>query len=87
MAGELLELTGQVAKKEKYTQEYKHEFYAMLLGYAKERGHNTGSAYHRYIEKFGVGPAGKKPEPKVPDIEVRNWITSRNIAKAHRRVA
>lgn len=87
VAGELLELTGQVAKKEKYTQEYKHEFYAMLLGYAKERGHNTGSAYHRYIEKFGVGPAGKKPEPKVPDIEVRNWITSRNIAKAHRRVA
>ena len=43
--------------------------------------------YHKYKEKFGVGPSGTKPEPKAPDIEVRNWITSRNIAKAHRRSA
>ncbi len=79
--GELVELNAQ-PKKEKYSPEYKHKFYAELLGYAKEKGHNPGSAYYRYKEKFGVGPSGKKPEPVMPGQEVRNWIISRAIARS-----
>lgn len=83
--GEIRELDGSEggkSKKTKYTVEQKTHWYAQLLGYAQERGHNPGSAYHRYIEKFGVGPSMAKPTPMPCGIEVRNWIKSRNIAKA-----
>ena len=86
VAGEMTELS-LVGKKEKYNQEYKTGFYAQLLGYAHEHGHNPGSAYHRYIEKFGVGPSMAKPAPIAPGIEVCNWIKSRQIAYAKRRKA
>lgn len=81
--GEMQEVSGDIpVKKEKYTAEYKADFYAQLLGYAQERGHNPGSAYHRYKEKFGVGPSMAKPEPVYCGPEVRKWITSQNIRKA-----
>lgn len=83
VAGEMVELTGAV--KEKFTREYKDNFYAELLGYAVEKGHNLGSAFYRYKEKFGVGPAGKKPEPKKPGLEVKNWIVHQAIKKAKKR--
>lgn len=79
VAGEMTELS-LVAKKEKYSPEYKQLFYAQLLGYAMERGDNPGSAYHRYREKFGVGPSMAKPAPLSCGVEVRNWIKSRQIA-------
>jgi superfamily II DNA or RNA helicase len=82
VAGEVLELK---EKKEKYTLEYKTKFYAELLGYAKERGHNMGSAYHRYKEKFGVGPSMARPEPATPSIEILNWVKSRIIAWSKRK--
>jgi len=81
VAGEMIELTDGVSK-EKYTREYKDNFYAELLGYAVEKGHNLGSAYYRYKEKFGVGPAGKKPEPKKPGLEVKNWIVHQAIKRS-----
>ena len=83
--GELEEL--QTKQKEKYSKEYKADFYAQLIGYAKLKGHSPGSAYHRYREKFGVGPSGRTPESKSPSIDVMNWITSRNIAYSKRKVA
>lgn len=80
VAGEMVEVTGAKGKKaEKFTQEFKRDFYAQLLGYALQYGHNPGSAYHRYIEKFGVAPAMSKPEPEPPGEEVSRWIRSRNI--------
>ena len=80
VAGEMEELNSSGDdKKEKYTLEYKTDFYAKLLGYAVERGHNPGSAYHRYKEKFGVGPSMKKPAPLAPDDNVRKWIQHQNI--------
>lgn len=82
--GEMQELG---AKKEKYSAEYKIDFYSQLLGYCREKGWNPGAAYHKYREKFGVGPSGKKPEPMTPGPEVRAWIQSRNIAYAKRKVA
>lgn len=81
--GQMQEITAsERAKKEKHTPEYKADFYAQLLGYAQERGHNPGSAYYRYKEKFGVGPSMSKPEPVYCGPEVRRWITSQNIKKA-----
>ena len=85
IAGEMLELAG--AKKEKYSMEYKTAFYASLLGIAREKNYNPGWAYHKFIDKFGVGPSMKKPDPVSPSTEVKNWITSRNIAYAKRKKA
>lgn len=82
VAGEMVEISSGAKPKEKYSPEFKAEFYAQLLGHAQEKGHQPGSAYWKYKEKFGVGPSMAKPEPKPPGIEVRNWITSQNIKKA-----
>mgnify|MGYP000222809328 FL=1 len=76
---------GARKKAEKYSAEYKRDFYAQLLGYAEARGNNPGSAYHRYVEKFGVGPSMAKPEPQTPGLEVIQWVRSRNIAFAKAR--
>lgn len=86
VAGEMSELTS-TPKKEKFTAEYKASFYAQLLGYAQDKGHSMGSAYYRYIEKFGVGPSMAKPAPAAPTPEVLNWIRSRQIAYANRKKA
>ena len=84
VAGMMEEISASTrAKQEKHTPDYKRDFYAQLLGYAQERGHNPGSAYHRYKEKFGVGPSMSKPEPVYCGPEVRRWITSQNIRKAN----
>lgn len=86
VAGEMVEVDGSTTSKaDKYTAEYKRSFYAQLLGHALDKGHNPGSAYHRYIEKFGVGPAGPKPEPEPMGEEVRRWLVSRNIRRAKGR--
>lgn len=81
IAGEMEELSA--AKRERVTQEYKRQFYAELLAYARNRGWKSGSAYWAYRDKFGVGPAGSKPEP-APAVspEVANWMLHRNIKRA-----
>jgi superfamily II DNA or RNA helicase len=84
--GEMSELT-LVAKKEKYSAEFKTDFYAQLIGYCQLKGQAPGAAYHRYIEKFGVGPSMAKPAAKEPGPEVLSWIKSRQIAYAKRRKA
>lgn len=85
VAGEMVEINATTRKPEKYSTEYKTAFYAQLLGYAFDRGHNPGSAYHRYVEKFGVGPSMAKPSPEVPGRDVHNWIVSQNIRKSKAR--
>lgn len=86
VAGEMAELT-LIPKQEKYSAEFKENFYAQLIGFAMEKGHNPGSAFHRYVEKFGVQPSMAKPAAREPGPEVRNWIKSRQIAYAKRRKA
>ena len=83
--GEMVELNPNAEVKEKFSQEYKANWYAQLLGYAKEKEHAEGSAWHQYKERFLVGPAGKKPEPIPPTQELRNWIISRAIARSKRK--
>jgi superfamily II DNA or RNA helicase len=86
VAGEMTELS-LVPKKEKCSAEFKEAFYAQLIGFAQEKGHAPGSAYHRYVEKFGVGPSMQKPAAQAPQAEVLSWIRSRQIAYAKRRKA
>ena len=83
--GKMQELSGGRAKSEKFTAEYKESFYAQLLGYARDKGNSPGSAYHRYKEKFGVGPSMAKPDAISPGLDVMNWVRSRNIAWAKSR--
>lgn len=64
------------------TQAEKTQFYAELLGYAEHYNKNPGSAYHQYKEKFGVVPAGKKPDPLYPSQATINWVRKCNIAYA-----
>lgn len=74
VAGEMIELTGKTAKKEKFSMEVKTDFYARSLGYAAEKGYKPGWACFNYEKKFGVKPAMKKPAPLPPDAAFRGWI-------------
>ena len=82
VAGEMIEIGATKRKPEKYTPEYKADFYSQLLGYAEDRGYKPGWAFHAYKDKFSIGPSMAKPEPVMPSTLVRNWITSQNIRKA-----
>jgi len=79
VAGEMLEL-GAAKKKEEYSFAYKRSFYAQLIGYAELYGQKPGSAYARYIAKFGMHPHMQKPEPEMPTPEVVRWVKSQQIA-------
>lgn len=86
VAGEMKELS-LVAKKEKYSAEYKEDFYAQLIGWTVENNKKPGMAFYKYQEKFGVQPSMSKPAAKSPGPEVMSWIRSRNIAWAKARKA
>lgn len=78
VAGEMVEVSAsKKSKADKFTQEYKRTFYAQLLGYAQEHGHNPGSAYHCYKDKFGVYPSGIKPLPEAPGPDVAEFHRKR----------
>jgi len=85
IAGEMVEITATTRKPEKYSSEFKTDFYAQLLGVAQERGHKPGWAYYAYKDKFASGPSMAKPEPAMPTMAVINWVTSQNIRKAKAR--
>lgn len=82
VAGEMVEIGASKRKPEKYSPEFKSDFYAQLLGYADERGYKSGWAFYKYQDKFGVGPSMAKPEPAAPGAALHNWVTSQNIRKA-----
>jgi len=73
VAGEMTELTNQ-PKKEKYSAEYKRDFYAQLLGWAEAHNCKPGMAYFKYRDKFGVAPSMAKPEPMEPGRSVNDWM-------------
>jgi superfamily II DNA or RNA helicase len=61
----------------------KQQWYDELAGYARERGHKRGFAFHKFKEKFGHKPPwGMNPQPRPPSPEVRSWLRSRAIAWA-----
>jgi superfamily II DNA or RNA helicase len=61
----------------------KQQWYDEFAGYAQERGHKPGFAFHKFKEKFGHKPPwGMNPQPRPPSPEVRSWLRSRAIAWA-----
>ena len=83
--GAMCELTFGEVKKEKYSSEFKEDWYNSMLWILERKGKNTNRAFHLYLEKFGIQPAWKK-SPKVPSIEmqkdVEGYLQRANIAFA-----
>ena len=89
VAGEMVEIDGSKKPVNKlHTAEFKRDFYAQLLGYARQHNIKPGWAYYKYRDMFSVGPSMAKPEPTPPGLMVTNWVTSQNIryAKAKAKV-
>jgi superfamily II DNA or RNA helicase len=84
--GELLEITGA---KRVFSLADKIAFYGQLRAYAQSRGYARGWAYHKFIERFGVAPAGEVHNalPRPPTPETLSWIRSQQIRYAKRREA
>lgn len=57
--GEMLELSAS-GKREKYSIEYKEQWYQGLISVIRLSGKNENRAYHLYKEKFKVAPAWQK---------------------------
>lgn len=81
--GELVELRGRkrrTAKRKQFTIEEKQEWFRMLLGYASDKGHQPGSAYHRYRQKFKESvPPEFSTLPMAPSNEVKSWCRGMQI--------
>lgn len=83
--GELLELTSKKTQLSKaWTRQAKENFYAELLGYARQKGYKDGWAYHAYKQRIGVGPPSR-PIPLAPSPATLSWIRHLNIARAKQR--
>jgi DNA repair protein RadD len=91
-------IDGELEKKQRrakreYTISQKQEWLAQLNTYAAERNMKQGRngcygwALHAYKDKFGSWPAGKIDwSRRIPiGVEVRGYITYKNIAYANRR--
>lgn len=63
-------------------QEDKSQWFAELMGYAKENNYKPGWAAHKFKEKFKHWPprAWNDMEPAFAGSKVRSYIRSRNIA-------
>ena len=79
LPGELVEL--KTGKKDKYTSEYKENWYHAMIGLLRQRGKNENRAYHLYREKFGVDPAWKKEAGAITE-DVVGYLQRANIAFA-----
>ena len=83
--GELAELTSKKEQLGKqWTTQAKLNFYAELLGYARQKGYKDGWAYHAYKQRIGVGPPSR-PIPLAPSPATLSWIRHLNIARAKQR--
>jgi DNA repair protein RadD len=66
----------------------KAAFFSELKGYATLRGYNGGWVSHKYGERFGVWPNDPRmcfARPTPPSLKTKNWIVSRQIARAKAR--
>lgn len=68
------------ASGRQYTHLEKEQFYAELLGYARDHDYKSGWVSHKYREKFGVWPNGMRHVmAEDPSFGVAQWIRSRKI--------
>jgi superfamily II DNA or RNA helicase len=84
--GQMLELTMQDAgKPEKYSSEYKEQWYQGLIATLRNAGKNENRAYHLYKEKFKIEPAWKKVPGSVitkAACDAQGYMQRANIAFA-----
>jgi DNA repair protein RadD len=80
--GELVEFGSR--RSGALTIEDKAAFFSELKGHATLRGYNDGWASHKYRERFGVWPDPRVrcAGPTPPSLKTKNWIISRQIARA-----
>jgi DNA repair protein RadD len=87
--GQMLELTMQDAvKPEKYSSEYREQWYQGLIATLRNAGKNENRAYHLYREKFKVDPAWKKVPGSVitkAACDAQAYMQRANIAFAKSR--
>jgi DNA repair protein RadD len=57
-------------------------WHRMLTFIAHQRGYKRGWVFHKFVEKFGVGPPLYSAEPIPPTPEVLSWVRTRVIAWA-----
>lgn len=83
LPGELTELKNNVHKLP--TREERQAFHSQLCFIQRERGYAPGWVFHKFMEKYGVKPAGLNHEPAEPSEATLRWVRSRNIRHAKRR--
>jgi superfamily II DNA or RNA helicase len=77
-------VTKEVKKKLKYTEDFKRDFYAMLLGHCMLRGFHSEWAAQTYKKRFKFRPEFSV-EPIKPSQECLNYIKYLNIRAAKAR--
>lgn len=84
--GDLIEMDarGKARTNQEVGWDEKRSFLAQLRGYAAERGYASGWASHAFKDKFGCWPANQIANTPPDDcgMVVRNWVKSRQIARA-----
>ncbi|BCM87839.1 DEAD/DEAH box helicase [Methylobacterium indicum] len=83
--GELVELTGEKAKKLEATREEKQRWYSGILHIQRQQNRNPGWVAHTYKEKFGVWPRGMADHPVEPTPDILAFIKHRQIKRAKGR--
>lgn len=80
--------SGELVRQERrkpIKKEAGQHVYSQLLGYARNKGYQTGWAYHKYREFTGRNANGLRQVEATPTPEILGWIKSRQIAAAKSR--
>lgn len=86
--GQMIELS--VAKPDKYSSEYKRDWYQGMIAHLRAIGKNENRAYHLYQEKFKINPVWEKKsgsQASPAAIDAIGYLTRANIAFAKGRRA
>jgi len=67
--------------------EDKQVFYSELKWIARDKNYSPGWVAHKYREKFGAWPRNMVEMSTAPSLKTMNWLKSRAIAWAKRRVS
>lgn len=81
--GELFEVTPKKIR-DKVSAEDKKAWYGMLKTHVRRKGYKPTAADAMFREKFGHWPADKRVPEFEPNLEVLQWIKSRQIAYSYR---
>lgn len=88
--GELVEFGSRKSGSRKTPEVDKEAFYAELKWIQRKKGHKSGWCWHQYQARFRGERSPKWfeiLEPRQPSLTTMNWLKSRQIAFAKRRVA